>query len=187
MLILIHRGPRNELMAERLGSARIKMRIAGTTTVRARAAHSGGDQCIGSAAWLLLVACLLIAGCQSREELVELAIGDHVLFVEVARSPEEQQKGLMHRKDLAADRGMLFAYDRDDRRRFWMKNTRVPLSIAFISSEGVITEIQDLTPLSLRSVVSRYSVRYALEVNQGYFERIGVGPGARITLPPDLP
>jgi uncharacterized membrane protein (UPF0127 family) len=104
--------------------------------------------------------------------------GDEVaLNVELARTVEEHSKGLMFRKELKDGEGMLFIYDRDQMLSFWMKNTILPLSIAFISHNGRIIEIKDMYPQSVQPVKSSRSVRYALEVPQGWFERTGITDG----------
>ncbi|MDR0584164.1 MAG: DUF192 domain-containing protein, partial [Treponema sp.] len=100
-----------------------------------------------------------------------------LLKVELARTPEERSRGLMHRKNLADGEGMLFIFERDQALSFWMKDTLIPLSIAFIASDGRIVEIRDMRPLDLNPVKSSRSVRYALEVPQGWFERAGIKPG----------
>jgi uncharacterized membrane protein (UPF0127 family) len=99
------------------------------------------------------------------------------ITVEMARTEEEKTQGLMHRKKLPDGEGMIFIYDRDQQMSFWMKNTVIPLSIAFIASDGRIIEIKDMQPLDLSSVRSSRSVRYALETPQGWFDRAGVKPG----------
>jgi len=90
----------------------------------------------------------------------------------------------MHRAGLPEDAGMLFIYPEASKLSFWMKNTRIPLSIAFISEKGVITEILDMDPPRPGQeppvYTSREANRYALEVNQGWFRKKGVGPGARV-------
>jgi uncharacterized membrane protein (UPF0127 family) len=83
----------------------------------------------------------------------------------------------MNRKSLADGRGMLFIFDRDQILPFWMKNTLIPLSIAFISADGRILEIRDLRPLDETTVRSSRSARYALEVPQGWFSRAGIKVG----------
>jgi len=103
--------------------------------------------------------------------------GTASLVAELAVSDAQRARGLMHRASLPDGEGMLFVFDRDQRLSFWMKNTVIPLSIAFIASDGRITEIRDLRPLDLNPVVSSRSVRYALEVPQGWFARAGVAPG----------
>jgi uncharacterized membrane protein (UPF0127 family) len=97
--------------------------------------------------------------------------------VEIARTDEERAKGLMFRKQLPEGEGMLFVFDRDQQLSFWMKNTVIPLSIAFIASDGHIVEIKDMQPNDLSSVKSSRSVRYALEAPQGWFGRVNVRPG----------
>ncbi|MDR1788463.1 MAG: DUF192 domain-containing protein [Treponema sp.] len=104
------------------------------------------------------------------------------LEVEVAETPEERQKGLMFRKSLADGKGMLFIFEQDQVLGFWMKNTLIPLSIAFIAGDGTILEIRDMEPQSLRPVQSRRSARYALEVPQGWFTRADIHPGARVRI-----
>jgi uncharacterized protein len=105
--------------------------------------------------------------------------------VEIADGLFEQQRGLMHRTSLGEDRGMLFVYRREQPLSFWMKNTRIPLSIAYIDSKGRITDILDMKPLDDKPphYVSSEPVQYALEVNQGFFDEHGVKVGARARLP----
>ena len=105
------------------------------------------------------------------------------ITVEIARTEDERAQGLMHRKKLPDGEGMIFVFDRDQQLSFWMKNTVIPLSIAFISSGGRITEIKDMQPLDLNSVRSSRSVRYALETPQGWFTRAGITAGDTLTLP----
>ncbi|MDR2576062.1 MAG: DUF192 domain-containing protein [Treponema sp.] len=99
------------------------------------------------------------------------------ITVELARTDEERALGLMFRKNLPDGQGMLFVFDRDQQLSFWMKNTIIPLSIAFIASDGHILEIKDMRPNDINSVKSSRSVRYALEVPQGWFSRVNVKPG----------
>ncbi|GHV62197.1 hypothetical protein AGMMS49587_08350 [Spirochaetia bacterium] len=97
--------------------------------------------------------------------------------VELARTDQERSRGLMYRKNLEDGRGMLFIFDRDQVMSFWMKNTLIPLSIAFIASDGRIIEIKDMEPLNLSPVQSSRSVRYALEVPRDWFSRAGINIG----------
>jgi len=99
------------------------------------------------------------------------------ITVEVAETEAERAQGLMYRKKLPDGKGMLFIFDRDQQLSFWMKNTVIPLSIAFISSNGRIVEIKNMQPLDLSSVRSSRSVRYALETPQGWFDRVDIKPG----------
>jgi uncharacterized membrane protein (UPF0127 family) len=110
---------------------------------------------------------------------------DIPLTAELARTNEEQSMGLMFRKKLDDGEGMLFVYGKDQTLSFWMKNTVIPLSIAFISRDGQIIEIQDMRMQSLQSIRSSRSVRYALEVPQGWFERAGITGGCNVLMLPE--
>jgi uncharacterized protein len=105
--------------------------------------------------------------------------------VEVADDLFERARGLMYRTALGENRGMLFVYPDERKLSFWMKNTLIPLSIAFIDSERRIVDIQDMKPLDDRPphYVSSEPVQYALEVNRGFFERRSVRVGDRVELP----
>ena len=129
-------------------------------------------------------------GAASNSDLstVEIATsgGEKVrLRVEIADDLIEQSRGLMNRTALAEDRGMLFVYDEERERSFWMKNTLIPLSIAYIDSEGRIVDIQDMKPLDddPPHYVSAEPARYALEVNKGFYDEKGVEVGDRADLP----
>jgi len=119
---------------------------------------------------------------QSGLATATLRSGAAEIVVELAVSPEEQEIGLMHRTELADGRGMLFVYAEDRRLAFWMKNTLIPLSIAYIASDGTIREVRDMEPLSLAPVESERYVRYALEAPLGWFDRAGLAPGDRFDL-----
>jgi uncharacterized membrane protein (UPF0127 family) len=99
------------------------------------------------------------------------------LRAEIARTDEERRRGLMYRKELADGEGMLFVHDRDQILRFWMKDTLIPLSIAFIAADGRILEIRSLEPEDQRTVNSSRSARYALEVPRDWFSRAGINTG----------
>jgi len=114
---------------------------------------------------------------------IPLRVGKVVLQVETATTEQEQETGLMFRTKLANDQGMLFIFGKDAQRTFWMKNTLIPLSIAYISASGEIKVILDMKPQSLEGVPSTYAVRYALEVPQGAFERAGIRVGNQMILP----
>jgi hypothetical protein len=107
--------------------------------------------------------------------------------VEVARSESEKARGLMHRRVLGERRGMIFVYDADEHLSFWMKNTKVPLALAFLARDGEILQVEELKPLSLRPVTSVRAARYALELPAGSLQRLGVAPGDRVRLPADFP
>ena len=101
---------------------------------------------------------------------------------ELAIKPEERNFGFMERKKIPDGTGMLFIFESDQILSFWMKNTPHPLSIAYIDSKGVIKNIYDMTPFSLASISSTVSVRYALEVPQGWFEKNNIQEGDSISL-----
>ena len=111
--------------------------------------------------------------------------GEVEVRVEIADDLPEQTRGLMERTALAEDRGMLFVYSDEEVRSFWMKNTLIPLSIAYMDSEGRIVDIQDMKPLDddPPNYVSAKPARYALEVNRGFFEEHGVEVGDTADLP----
>jgi uncharacterized membrane protein (UPF0127 family) len=106
-----------------------------------------------------------------------------VIKTEIAKTQEERNQGLMHRKSLPDGEGMLFVFERDQIMSFWMKNTLIPLSIAFIASDGRILEIKNMYPNDQNSVLSSRSARYALEVPQGWFARAGVVIGDVVVIP----
>lgn len=114
---------------------------------------------------------------------IELTAGDHRLRAYVARSDEERALGLMHRAELPLDEGMLFMCDACAVQSFWMKDTPLPLSIAFLDDDGTILKIADLEPHDLRGESSEHAVRFVLEVNQGWFSERGIAPGARLAGP----
>lgn len=135
---------------------------------------------------LCLVLGLCAWSCGSSMAKATISVAGKAFTVEVARSDAERQQGLMNRESLGPTEGMLFVFDRDQRLDFWMKNTPVPLSIAFLSSEGKILELVDLQPLSQKVIRSRLSCRYALELPQGAFQAIGAGVGTAVMLPEDV-
>jgi len=103
--------------------------------------------------------------------------------VEVADSAEERTRGLMFREGLPEDEGMLFVFDGDTTSGFWMKDTLIPLSIAFLTSDGAIIDIQDLEPLDVTLHYAPSPHRWAVEANRGWFERNGVQVGDQVELP----
>jgi len=112
---------------------------------------------------------------------LKLYAGAHTLQVEVAATPQQRQTGLMGRKSLADDAGMLFVFEHKDIHCFWMKNTLIPLSIAFLADDGNIVNIADMQPQTLDFHCAHKPVRYALEVKQGGFQRRGIAAGSRVT------
>jgi uncharacterized membrane protein (UPF0127 family) len=121
-----------------------------------------------------------------RTVTIHASSGEEVkVRVEIADNASEHARGLMYRTTLAENRGMLFIFEGEQKHSFTMKNTLIPLSIAFIGSEGRIVDIQDMKPLDddPPSYVSARPAQYALEVNQGFFEERGVEVGDRAKLP----
>lgn len=131
---------------------------------------------------------VLLPSCSSAEETsYSLQVGGHELRIEVAATPEQRSRGLMYRDSLAENAGMLFVFPEEREVSFWMKDTAIPLSIAYIRRDATIVGIYDMDPFSLEAVPSRRPVLYALEVNQGWFSRHGVTVGMRVDLPAGLP
>jgi len=129
---------------------------------------------------IFLLLAVTNSSCSPGEETLEIRIKDATFIVEVADSQEERSRGLMFRKSLPDNRGMLFVFPYDQRLSFWMKNTEIPLSLAYIAKDGTIKEIHDLVPHNEQPVQSSRSVRYALELNRGAFERAGIDVGDRV-------
>lgn len=121
---------------------------------------------------------------EAKGPLVPLTIKGKTIKVEVARAEKEKERGLMFRERMGKDEGMLFVYEREEGLSFWMKNTRLPLSIAFIDKGGKIVDIQDMEPFSLETHASAYPARYALEMNRGWFAREGIKVGDLVKIPP---
>jgi uncharacterized membrane protein (UPF0127 family) len=117
---------------------------------------------------------------QPRLDSVTLHAGMHNIRAEVARTPLQTQTGMMFRREMAAHEGMLFVFDSLERRCFWMKNTLLPLSIAFIADDGRIVSLADMQPQSEQSHCAAEPVRYALEMNQGWFAKRGIKPGFKL-------
>lgn len=109
-----------------------------------------------------------------------LRIGEHTIRAELANTPETRRKGLMFRNRLAESSGMVFVFPREQRISMWMKNTPIALSVAFIDGEGRILNIEDMQPLSEQSHSSAGPAIYALEMNQGWFGKRGIGPDDRV-------
>ncbi|MBO4533195.1 MAG: DUF192 domain-containing protein [Treponema sp.] len=126
---------------------------------------------------------LPFASCKSKklpvqELIITRADGTTIpVQAEIAKSEEERNHGFMERKNIPDGTGMLFIFDRDQILSFWMKNTPHPLSIAYLDSKGKIRNIYDMTPFSLTPIKSTVSVRYALEVPQGWFRENNINVG----------
>lgn len=125
---------------------------------------------------MIVLACAMANG-----PTLPLTVAGHPLDVEVADDPSERRIGLMYRDTLGADRGMLFVYPDAKPRSFWMKDTRVPLSIAYLDANGIVVHLADMRPLVTTPVPSGADAMYAIEVNQGWFAAHSVSVGARVT------
>lgn len=117
---------------------------------------------------------------QNKRALI--VIGDRQIYAEVADTQSSRDFGLMFRKSLDENSGMLFVFDDDDTRGFWMKNTNIPLSIAFLDNSGYILNIEKMMPHSLCSTYSNGPARYALEMNQGWFDKNKISEGDLVSI-----
>ena len=131
-------------------------------------------------ALLFVLPLALAAQTPQSLDTTELTIGDHTLTTELATTSSERSIGLMFRESMGEYEAMLFVYDNRAQRCFWMQNTLIPLTLAFIDDDGIILQLADMEPQTTTSHCSQDPVRYALEVNQGWFERHGLGVGDRV-------
>jgi hypothetical protein len=115
---------------------------------------------------------------------VRLNAGIHNIQAEVAQTPDERATGLMFRRTMPANDGMLFAFEEAGTQCFWMKNTLLPLSVAFVADDGTIVNIDDMQPQTLDSHCSTRPVRYVLEMNKGWFSKRGIKAGMKLKGPP---
>ena len=111
---------------------------------------------------------------------VKLSAGMYQITAQVAQTPEQRQTGLMFRKEMPQIEGMLFVFEQPGQQCFWMKNTLLPLTAAFVSDDGLIVNLADMKPQSTDSHCSAKPVRYVLEMNQGWFAKKGIKAGSRL-------
>ena len=128
----------------------------------------------------LTTATLATTGARAQMPEIALTIAGHKLIAEVAATNPERMQGLMHRRMMPENRGMLFVFTDVSRHAMWMENTFIPLSVAFIDGDGVITNIEDMKPHTRDSHPATKPVRYALEMNVGWFAKRGIKPGAKL-------
>lgn len=144
------------------------------------------------AASLFFFLCAVMPGALLSQQLpqptlrtTKLTAGIHVITAEVAATSQARTIGLMMRERLAPNHGMVFVFEDKSQHCFWMRNTLIPLSIAFVEDDGTIVSIADMAPKSEASTCPPRAVRYALEMEQGWFAKRGVAAGSKITgLPP---
>jgi uncharacterized membrane protein (UPF0127 family) len=132
---------------------------------------------------LLISVCAAAAWPQDQPQnlaATTLKVGMHSIRAQLAITPMQRQIGLMHRREMPSHEGMLFVFDEPQQQCFWMRNTLIPLSIAFLADDGTVVNLADMQPQSEQSHCSAKPVRYALEMNQGWFAKRGVKPGTRI-------
>jgi uncharacterized membrane protein (UPF0127 family) len=140
----------------------------------------------GLRAILPLLLCLLgQASAQAQQgpqhlPSITLGAGIHLIQAEVAQSPEQRATGLMHRPSMPTNQGMLFVFEEPGVQCFWMKNTLLPLSIAFLSDDGSVVNVAEMKAQTLDSHCSDKPVRYALEMNQGWFTKRGIKAGSKL-------
>ena len=132
-------------------------------------------------AWLVVAASAAAQEPQTNLPRVRLAAGMHQIDAQVAATPEQRQMGLMFRKEMPQHEGMLFVFDQPSVQCFWMMNTFLPLTAAFIADDGTIVNMADMKPLDTSSHCSAKPVRYVLEMNQGWFAKKGIKAGTKLT------
>jgi uncharacterized protein len=138
---------------------------------------------------IVLAAALLAAAAFAQEAQtnlprVKLTAGMHVIDAQVATTEDERMTGLMFRKEMPQHEGMLFVFEYPSQQCFWMKNTLLPLSVAFVADDGTIVNIDEMKAQTLDSHCSLKPVRYVLEMNQGWFSKKGIKAGAKLGGPP---
>jgi len=139
-----------------------------------------------SGRWMGLLALLVAAASAwaqpepQKLPLVRLNAGIHNINAELAATPEQREIGLMFRPTMAVNDGMLFVFERAGQQCFWMKNTLIPLSAAFIADDGTVVNIEAMKPQTLDSHCSIQPVRYVLEMNEGWFAKRGIKPGSKL-------
>ena len=132
---------------------------------------------------LALAAAALPAAAQDAQmnlPRVTLSAGMYQIDAQVAQAPDQRTIGLMFRKDMPQHEGMLFIFEQPSVQCFWMKNTLLPLTAAFVADDGTIVNLADMKPQSLDSHCSAKPVRYVLEMNQGWFAKKGIKPGMKL-------
>jgi uncharacterized membrane protein (UPF0127 family) len=111
---------------------------------------------------------------------VKISSGIHLIDTQVAATPRQREIGLMFRKNMPSNEGMLFVFEQPTVQCFWMRNTVLPLSAAFVADDGTIINVEDMKPQTTDSHCSKKPVRYVLEMNQGWFGKKGIKDGSKL-------
>ena len=136
-----------------------------------------------TALWVSALAFLPVLAQDGPQQLptVMLGITFHSIKAEVAMTPKQHEIGLMHRTSMGPNDGMIFVSERPGQQCFWMKNTLIPLSVAFIADDGTIVNLDEMKPETLEPHCSAKPVRYVLEMNTGWFSKRGLKAGIKVT------
>lgn len=151
----------------------------------------GPSHCISGcfAALLLVFAGPALAQSQAEGQpqtnlpRMQLSAGMHLIDAQVAQTPEQRAIGLMHRREMPVTEGMLFVFEQPATQCFWMKNTLLPLTAAFVADDGRVVNLADMKPQTTDSHCSAEPVRFVLEMNQGWFAKRGLTEGSRLSGP----
>ena len=133
-----------------------------------------------SACWLLALPVFAQDAPQLDLMRVKITAGMYIIDAQVARTPDQRTTGLMFRKEMPQSEGMLFVFEQPSRLCFWMKNTLLPLTAAFVSDDGTIVNLADMKPQTTDSHCATKPVRYVLEMNQGWFAKRGIKAGSKL-------
>jgi uncharacterized membrane protein (UPF0127 family) len=140
----------------------------------------------GFLAGLYLSLCLMAQGALAQDKAqhlptVMIGAGMHNIKAEVAETPQEHEIGLMYRTSMGSNEGMIFVFDRPGQQCFWMKNTLIPLAVAFVADDGTIVNLDEMKPQTLDPHCSTKQVRFVLEMNTGWFAKRGIKAGSKLT------
>ena len=151
------------------------------------ARHTGGCRTRRAAVWMVLAlswpSVMALEQPQTGLPMLAIQAGMHLIQAQVAATPDQRATGLMYRRDMPPNEGMLFVFDVPAIQCFWMKNTLLPLTAAFVADDGTIVNLADMKPQTLDSHCSTKPVRYVLEMNQGWFSKRNIQSGYRLTGP----
>ncbi len=140
---------------------------------------------LAPALWALAISSAMLSSASAQDgpqklPAIRLNAGIHNITAELARTPPQREIGLMLRPAMGANEGMLFAFEQPGQQCFWMKNTLIPLSIAFVADDGSIVNIDSMAPQTLDGHCSEKPVRFVLEMNEGWFAKRGIKPGTKL-------